>query len=242
MTKSWLKIVLLVVLVFSLSSLSARAFTQIYKEGGNYMHIILAILVAMFVLAIVKFWQLSIKEKLDTKNFYLRLKGFIKNDQYAEAVKFSEQFKKTTMGHMFWNGLISFKEARESGKSGKELENALNNGFDEAGLQLQPKIESGLIWFDIFAQVATLIGLLGTIAGLMDSFDALGNAPEAQRQQLLTDGISKAMGTTFFGLVVAIITYFVKGFFQGKVKKINDDIDEYSVKIMNQILIPTKKG
>jgi biopolymer transport protein ExbB/TolQ len=207
-----------------------------------FMHFISGMLVIMLVIAITKYWQLSIKEKLDTKNFYLKLKGYIKNEQYDQAIKISEQFKHTTMGFIFWSGLLSFKDARDSGKTGKDLESSINNAFDEAGLQTIPKIEGGLFWLDIIAQTATLLGLLGTISGLIGSFDAMANAAEADKSRMLTQGIAVAMGTTFYGLMVAIPTYFIKGFLQARAKKIIDGIDEYSVKTINQIMLSTKKG
>jgi biopolymer transport protein ExbB/TolQ len=229
-------------MVFSAWGLQAKNFIDIYKEGGDFMHFISGMLVIMIVIAITKYWQLSIKEKLDTKNFYLKLKGYIKNEQYEQAIKISEQFKHTTMGFIFWSGLLSFKDARDSGKTGQDLESAINNAFDEAGLQTIPKIEAGLFWLDIIAQTATLLGLLGTIAGLIQSFDALATAAEAEKSTLLTQGIAQAMGTTFYGLMVAIPTYFIKGSLQARAKKIIDSIDEYSVKTINQIILSTKKG
>lgn len=242
MKKSWIKLVMFIGMVFSAWGLHAKNFIDIYKEGGDFMHFISGMLVIMLVIAITKYWQLSIKEKLDTKNFYLKLKGYIKNEQYDQAIKISEQFKHTTMGFIFWSGLLSFKDARDSGKTGQDLESAINNAFDEAGLQTIPKIEAGLFWLDIIAQTATLLGLLGTIAGLIQSFDALATAAEAEKSTLLTQGIAQAMGTTFYGLMVAIPTYFIKGSLQARAKKIIDGIDEYSVKTINQIILSAKKG
>jgi biopolymer transport protein ExbB len=242
MKKSWTKLVLFLGMVLSAWSLSAKSFIDVYNEGGIFMHFISGMLVIMLVIAITKYWQLSIKEKLDTKKFYLKLKGYIKNEQFDQAIKVSEQFKHTTMGFIFWNGLLSFRDARDAGKTGQDLESAINNAFDEAGLQTIPKIESGLFWLDIIAQTATLLGLLGTIAGLIESFDALATAAEAEKSTLLTQGIAQAMGTTFYGLIVAIPTYFIKGALQARAKKIIDNIDEYSVKTINQIILSTKKG
>ena len=240
MQKTIFRILSIATLMFTITSLSAKSLGQIYHDGGVFMHVISGLLVVMLILAIVKYWQLSIKEKIDTKNLYLKLRGYVKNNQYDEAVKISKQFDKTAMGFVFWNGLLTFVEARKSGKKGAELQQAVQNSFYEAGLQTIPKIEKNIFWLDVIAQTATLIGLLGTISGLMGSFDALANALPSEQSKLLTAGIAKAMGTTGYGLIVAVPTLFIKGALQARANKIINDIDEYSVKMVNQIVLSMK--
>jgi len=235
MKKSWLRLLLLVLIVFAATSLSAKSVVDMYMEGGIFMHIISGLLVVVIILALIKYWQLNIKEKIDSKGFYLKLKGYIKNGQTDEATRICAQFKDTTMGFIFWNGLMGYNDAKKSGKKGFDLQKALQNSFDEAGLQTIPKIEGGLFWLDIISQVATLLGLLGTIFGLVAAFDALANAPESEKSKLLTEGISMAMGTTAYGLMVAIPTMLIKGGLQARADRIINNIDEYSVKVINQI-------
>ena len=81
---------------------------------------------------------------------------------------------------------------------------------------------------------------MGTIFGLVAAFDSLANAPEADKSRLLTEGISMAMGTTAYGLIVAIPTMLIKGGLQSRADKIINDIDEYSVKAINQITYSMK--
>ncbi|MCD4817647.1 MAG: MotA/TolQ/ExbB proton channel family protein [Candidatus Cloacimonetes bacterium] len=244
MTKSRSKLMLLVLIVFSVANLSAFSLVEVYKNGGPFMHIISLMFVGMIILALTKFWELSIKEKFDAKNFYLKLKGYIKNEQYDAAVKISSLHKTTSMGFIFTNGLLAFNDARKAGKTGQDLQRSLENAFYEASLQTFPKLERGLGWLEIIAQTATLLGLLGTIVGLIQSFESMTatGITEAEKSEMLTMGIATAMGTTAYGLVVAIPTYFVKQALQGRVDKITNNIDEYSVKTINQIVLSTKKG
>jgi biopolymer transport protein ExbB/TolQ len=211
-----------------------------FIEGGPFMYIISVLLIIMLILAIIKYFHLSVREKLDAQQFFLKLKGYIKNNQIEEAIRISAQFKKTTIGFIFWSGLLGYNDGVKSGKKGIELKSHLQNSFDEAGLQAIPKVEAGLFWFDIIAQVSTLLGLLGTIFGLVAAFDALANAPEADKSRLLTEGISMAMGTTAYGLIVAIPTMLIKGALQSRADKIIDDLDEFSVKTINQITYSMK--
>lgn len=242
MKNNGLKLFLLIVLVLSVSSLSAAVnVVKMFIDGGPFMYLISFLLVFMLILAIIKYWQLSIKEKLNTQQFYLKLKGYIKNNQIEEAIRICAQFKKTTIGFIFWNGLLGYNDGIKSGKKGMQLEQHLQNSFDEAGLQAIPHVESGLFWFDIIAQISTLMGLLGTIFGLVAAFDSLANAPEAEKSNLLTEGISMAMGTTAYGLMVAIPTMLIKGGLQSRADKIINDIDEFSVKTINQITYSMKE-
>lgn len=240
MSRGFLKVLVLVVLLLSICSLSAVDVSRMFNEGGPFMYIISILLIIMLIMAIIKYWQLSFKEKLDAQQFFLKLKGYIKNSQIEEAIRISAQFKTTTIGFIFWSGLMGYSDGLKSGKKGIELKDHLQNSFDEAGLQAIPKVEAGLFWFDIIAQVSTLLGLLGTIFGLVTAFDALANAPEADKSRLLTEGISMAMGTTAYGLIVAIPTMLIKGALQSRADTIINDLDEFSVKTINQVTYSMK--
>lgn len=213
---------------------------DMYFSGGPFMYVLTFLLACMLIMAILKHLQLTVKEKLDAKSFYLKLKGYIQNQQYKEAENICSQFKDTTMGFIFWNGFVAFNDALESGKRGADLTSALNNGFDEASLQRTPHLSAGIFWLEIIGQVAVLLGLLGTIFGLVESFDAVANAPEAMKSVMLSNGIAKAMGTTAFGLIIAIPTLFIRGGLQNKADKITAYTDEYSVKAINQITYSLK--
>ena len=232
---------ILVVVAFTLQIFAAdttaqdRGIAYYYNSGGPVMHIITALLVIVIILAIVKFIKLSIKEKLDAERFYIKLKGYIKNEQYKEAIKISKTFKKTTLGYIFWNGLLGFYDSVKHNKPASEQKQILQNSFDEAAMQKIPEIDANIYWFDIIAQVSTLLGLLGTIFGLITAFTGLGDVPESEKNEYLTRGISQAMATTAYGLIVAIPTMFVRGLLQGRAERIINDIDEYSVKAINQI-------
>jgi biopolymer transport protein ExbB/TolQ len=83
------------------------------------------------------------------------------------------------------------------------------------------------------ANTATLTGLLGTIFGLVKSFDAVANLPAAQRPQALADGIAVAMGTTFMGLVVAIPLMAANGYLTLQSERIVEELEEKSLKVIN---------
>lgn len=214
---------------------------KIVNDSGFWGYLIIAIFIFGLVLAFIRFSQLYMKEKIDAGQVYLKIKGYIRNDQIEEAIKISESFNQTTMGFIFMSGLKGFKDARTSGKSGRALTDHVQNAFDEANLQTLYKLDSNLWWFDTLAQVCTYLGLLGTIWGLIEAFGALANAPEAEKQIRLTQGIEKAIGTTALGLIAAIPLTVIKGSLLSRAQKLIADVDEFSVKTINQLIYLAKE-
>lgn len=207
----------------------------IHDSGFTFATLILGMLVLSVVYGIVKIRRIIILEKIDAGKFYLKLKGYVKNDEIDEAIKICDSFRKTTLGFIFWSGFSIFRDARKSGKKGSEMRDSVQNAFDEASLQTIPGIDSGLFWLDLFAQVAMLLGLLGTVWGLIGSFNALAIAAPVDQSRLLTEGIKKAMGTTALGLIVAIPIQFLRIWLQSNAERVINEIDEYSIKMINQI-------
>ena len=92
-----------------------------------------------------------------------------------------------------------------------------------------------LNYLSLFANVATLVGLLGTITGLMQSFTALGAVEAAQKAEMLAAGISQAMITTAFGLIVAVPCMVVYTVFANRQSLLVKDLDESTVRLLNFI-------
>lgn len=208
---------------------------ELISDSGTWGYLIILVFIIGLVLAIIRYIQLYVREKIDASKFYLKLKGYIKNDQLDEATKISESFKNTTLGFIFWSGLMVFKDAKKSGKNGKELRDSVQNAFDEAVLQTVHKLDGGLFWFDVLAQTCTYLGLLGTIWGLLIAFKALGTAAQSEANKRLTEGIKVAIGTTAMGLIAAVPLTLIKGALLTRAQNVISDIDEFSVKMINQL-------
>jgi len=216
------------------------SFGEIIKDSKFWGYLILLTFIIGLGLAIVRYMQLFVKEKVDAKQLFLKLKGFIKNDQLEDAAKITESFKNTTLGFIFWSGLMVFKDSRKSSLKGQDLKESIQNAFDEAALQTLHKIDGGLFWFDTLAQTCTYLGLLGTIWGLLEAFKGLANATGAEQNKALTQGIKTAIGTTAMGLFAAIPLTLVKGALYSRATKIIKEVDEFSTKMTNQIYLTIK--
>jgi biopolymer transport protein ExbB/TolQ len=99
-----------------------------------------------------------------------------------------------------------------------------------------PRLEKRTHYLATFANIATLLGLLGTIIGLIQAFQAVSNASPAERADLLAASISVAMNTTAFGLIVAIPLLLVHSVLQSKTTSIVDSLEMASVKFLNTVV------
>lgn len=208
---------------------------SVFLMSGIWAYPILLTFVIGIVYGFARWNQLYRKEKIDAGKFYLKLRNYVKNDQLDEATKISESYKGTTMGFIFWSALMIFKEAKKTGKKGAEMRIAVQNSLDESVLQTVHKLDGGLFWFDTLAQIATYLGLLGTIWGLLEAFNSLAGLTGAAQGAALTNGIKLAIGTTALGLIAAIPLTIIKGWLFTRANNLISDIDEFSVKLMNTI-------
>ena len=117
-------------------------------------------------------------------------------------------------------------------KAGKP-EKVVQEAVDERELEVLPDLTKRTPFLSMIANVATLLGLLGTIIGLIQAFASLAAADPSQKQIMLAQGISIAMNTTAFGLIVAIPCMVAHSLLMSKTQAIIEDIDQYSVKIVN---------
>jgi biopolymer transport protein ExbB/TolQ len=111
----------------------------------------------------------------------------------------------------------------------------IQEGVEEAAIRELPRYGERLNYLALFANVATLLGLLGTIAGLQVSFSSLASVEAAQKATMLAKGISQAMNTTAFGLIVAVPCMVFYTILNNKQQRLTKELDEAVVKTVNLI-------
>jgi biopolymer transport protein ExbB/TolQ len=107
--------------------------------------------------------------------------------------------------------------------------------MEESLMEVLPRLEKRTHYLATFANMATLMGLLGTIIGLIDAFTAVSNANPAEKAELLSSSISIGMNCTAFGLMVAIPLVLIHSLLQTKTTEIIDSLEMASVKFLNAI-------
>ena len=153
------------------------------------------------------------------------LAKFLKSGDFDKAQKFAESKKKMPLA----KAVVAILANRNKGTK------AVQKSVDEIFLTETPKIARNIPLINIMANISTMLGLLGTIFGLMMAFDAVANAPAAQRATELAKGISVAMSTTLFGLVVAVPGILIQGILAAKSDKVIEELDEKTAKLINLV-------
>ncbi len=204
---------------------NVEGIIRFFQSGGVFMYPLMFIL-AIGTAIIAERTLILMRSRVDAAALWRKLSPSLAANQYDEALKACSgpRFNKP-LHHVVNTGIQGMKAAR----SREEIQGMT----DEAVMEVMPRLEARLHYLPNLANVATLVGLLGTIMGLIDAFTAVGAADPAQKAALLAKGISLAMNTTAFGLVVAIPLMLIYTFLQAWTNRSIDRLDEYALKLLN---------
>jgi biopolymer transport protein ExbB/TolQ len=208
------------------------AFGEFFIKGGlEFMVPISLIAVAVLVVAIERFYFLFVRFNINAETFMAQIYKQVMANNIDRAIKLCNAAGKAMLPRVIKAGLT------RANKSDMEIANAIEESILEVLPDLQKRTDS----LNLLGQVATYMGLLGTIFGMIGAFKAVGSAKAEEKAALLANNISVAMNTTAFGLMVAIPSTLFYLFLSGMSKKILADIDQYSVKLEN-LLTSRSKG
>ena len=112
--------------------------------------------------------------------------------------------------------------------------------MEEGMMEIMPQLEKRTGFIALFANIATLLGLLGTIVGLIQAFNAVAHANPAEKADLLSGSISVAMNTTALGLIVAVPLLLAHAYLNSRTGEIIDSLEMASVKTLNIIIAATQ--
>jgi biopolymer transport protein ExbB/TolQ len=193
-------------------------------EGAMFVWVIF-ILGCIGVGIVISKIMLIMKAGMGRGRYLEQVYQLIKRGEIEKAIQYSKE-SKTSLAKLFTAIL------QNSGKG----EKSMNRAVDEVFLTESPRLTRLTPLLSTIANVSTLTGLLGTIFGLIMSFNAVANVPAAQRAQALADGIAVAMHATLLGLFVAIPCLAVYGIIMAQTEKLIEEMDEKAVKMINSLL------
>jgi biopolymer transport protein ExbB/TolQ len=197
-----------------------------FQLGGPFMYAIAFLLIFALAIGFERAYALFLKFYVDGTALMATIQKQLHGGQIKEAIKICNYHRATALGRVLAAGL----SVADQGEA--ELQSAI----DEATLDVLPEIQKRTVYLQMIANVATLLGLLGTIVGLISAFAGLTEIDPAARQDALGQGISIALNTTAFGLMVAIPAMIFHSVLTARTLRIVDDIDRCSVKLVNSIL------
>lgn len=199
--------------------------TGVYKflaEGGIWMWPIMLAQIASFALIGERIVALYMRR---SGNLKLRVR------QYEEEIKKGNLDKivsRTSNGSDALQMIVRTGAQSVMQGSGKE---EIQLKMDELVLEESTRIEKRIGFLATIANVATLMGLLATIMGLIQSFTSISAASGAEKAKILSDGISEAMNGTAYGLIVAVPALVAYAILQSRANSLNEDLNKAALRL-----------
>ena len=196
-----------------------------FQKGGLFMYPILLVFVAGMAITVERWFRLNHIRSVNSKIWNL-LHPVLAKGEFDEARAIIKK-DKSTISQMLGMGLARMGVVRRR----EDIEIAM----EESMMEIIPQLEKRTPYVALLSNIATLLGLLGTIMGLIEAFTAVANANPAEKADLLSASISVAMNTTAFGLMSAIPLLLFHAKLTSTTGEIVDSLEMASVKALNSI-------
>jgi biopolymer transport protein ExbB len=196
-----------------------------FQKGGMFMYPILLVFAIGVALAFERWVQLT-RTRNQNRKMWLQVQPVLSEGDFDSAREMVNE-DKSTISQMLAMGL-----ARQGAVRRRE---DIEISMEESMMEIIPQLEKRTPYVGLLPNIATLLGLLGTIMGLIEAFTAVANANPAEKADLLSASISVAMNTTAFGLMVAIPLLLIHAKLTSTTGQIVDSLEMASVKALNSI-------
>ncbi len=196
-----------------------------FQSGGIFMYPIVIVLALGMAIAIERWFYLSLARSSNHR-LWKRIQPHLAKGDLMQVALLTEK-SRSAISHIFSYGLSRARTSRRR----DDVEIAMEEGL----METVPNLEKRTGYLATFANIATLLGLLGTIIGLIKAFTAVAAANPSEKADMLSASISVAMNTTAFGLMVAIPLLLIYAVLQTKTTQMVDSLEMASVKFLNSL-------
>lgn len=213
---------------------------ETFQSGGFWMWVILAFQIVSIIIMLERVFVLYFKEKMQAMFTAYTFEEFIKKGELSSLIKDIDQNSEASViGQLTKEAAITALDL-----GGKE---EIQSKMDETLLQENNLLEKRIGFLPMLANVGTLTGLLGTIVGMIKSFTAVSQASPAEKAALLSSGISEAMNTTAYGLIMAIPALIIFAILSNRANNLVEDLNQAALKVFNWFsysyeVLPEKKA
>ncbi len=194
-----------------------------FSSGGVFMYPILMVFAFGVAIAIERYVTLTMVTN-ENQAVWDKVQPLLANGEFDEAREMTSN-DESTISKVLNMGLSLQGAVRRR----EDIEIAM----EESMMEIVPRLEKRTPYVALASSIATLLGLLGTIMGLIQAFTAVANANPAEKADLLSASISVAMNTTAFGLMVAIPLLITHAILTSKTGDIVDSLEMATVKALN---------
>ena len=196
---------------------------ELFVDGGGMMWPILAFLVIGLAISLERLWTLS-RASVNTRAFMNKIQTALKEGGIEAATEVCANTR-GPVASIFHAGLL------RTDKGIEHVEKSIMN----AGSIEMAFLEKGLIWLSTVVSIAPMLGFTGTVWGMVLAFRQMEAANDIS-PSIVAGGISVALITTLFGLVVAIIIQFAHNYFVSKIDGLIIDMEESSVEFVDSLV------
>lgn len=198
---------------------------KFFQEGGIFMWPIAIVMVLGLAIAIERYLYLT-RQAMRNRELWNELVPHLQSGNFRQAVQI------TSKSPSFIATILNYGLARiQSARRRDDIEKAM----EESLMEILPRLEKRTHYLATFANLATLLGLLGTVIGLIAAFGAVATVNPAEKANLLSASISVAMNCTAFGLMTAVPLLVIHAYLQTKTTEVVDSLEMASVKFLNSI-------
>ncbi len=196
---------------------------EFFHDGGPFLYINMFWLAAAIAVTVERVVTLFFRYNLNAAPFMEQITKLVMAGNPDRAVRLCGAAPNAPLAKVVRAGLTRANRG--------EIEVA--KAIEESTLENVPHINARIPWLWSLANIATLVGLVGTVFGLINTFRSLGDVPAEQKQALLSKGISEAMYNTFFGLTIAVLCIIAHLFLNSYAKKMIESIELQAMKLEN---------
>jgi biopolymer transport protein ExbB len=201
-----------------------EVLAKFFQNGGIWMYPIACVLAFSLAISSERLFYYYIKCRINAKALLTQIVRLVRNGEAEKARALCAKVK-TPLSVILESALWHYIQ--------QEPDQEIQNAVDEIALRELPRIQRRTHYLSLFANISTLLGLLGTIFGLQEAFTSLTAADPAQKATLLAKGIAIGMNTTALGLIVAVPNMIMFSVLGAKANTIIEEIDESSVRLLN---------
>lgn len=198
---------------------------RFFQDGGLFMYPIAVILALGVAIATERYIYLT-RARAENRKVWDEIRPALERQDYVRA-RAATANSKAAVAEVLGYGLLRARDTTER----SEIEVAM----DESLMEHLPRFEKRTHYLATFANISTLLGLLGTIIGLIQAFTAVANVDPVQKADLLSASISVAMNTTAFGLMCAIPLLLMHAVLQTKTTELIDSLEMVTVRFLNLV-------
>ena len=202
-----------------------NTIVRFFQGGGEFMFPIAVVLVVGLSIAIERYIYLA-HVGMRNRRLWNEIVPVLSQGNFRQVVQITSK-SDSAIGQILNYGLARIQAARRRDDIEKAMEESL--------MEVVPRLEKRTHYLATFANLATLLGLLGTVIGLINAFAAVATVNPAEKANLLSASISVAMNCTAFGLMTAVPLLFIHAWLQTKTTELIDSLEMASVKFLNAV-------